>query len=507
MNMCNEVILSRKGGKMKGFILLAACLFILGCKVEVSSDVIGQAPEAVEEESFTGTPQVAEDEGEEPFAAAPRELDYVAVWEKISAGSSHTCALNLVGEVFCWGVGDLGRLGNGKWSGTSYPTSVLTLDEDGNAEPLRDVVQVSAASEHTCALTSVGEVWCWGAGSRGKLGSGDEDSSRYAKLVVESSRSETPLGGVIQVSVGLSNTCALTSSGQVKCWGRADSGRLGNDMWTGNTSYPVFVVSGDGLETPLSGIIQISGGGGHTCALHKSRRVLCWGSGATGQLGTGSHENSNYPVFVVEGEVSENPLSDVVQVSAGEEHTCALISGGEVKCWGLAESGRLGNNEWSGDVNYPVSVVEEEDSKDPLTNIVQISAGGEYTCALTSIGEVKCWGRAESGRLGNDTWTGYTPYPDSVVLGEGLTTPLSGIIQINAGQSHTCALTSEGQSKCWGKGGDHQLGSRENVAVNVPVWVVKGDDLESEPLDLGNQLERYRCTDQGESVSCEDDER
>ena len=176
------------------------------------------------------------------------------------------------------------------------------------------------------------------------------------------------------VSSGGSHTCALTSSGGVKCWGNGDNGELGNDE-TDDKDHPVDVVDGDGSSTtPLTGIVQISSGYYHTCALTSSGGVVCWGKGSSGQLGNDGTDDKDHPVDVVDGDGSTTPLTGIVQVSVGPWHTCALTSSGGVKCWGANWGGRLGND-GTDNKDHPVDVVDGDGSTTPLTGIVQVSAG------------------------------------------------------------------------------------------------------------------------------------
>ena len=423
---------------------------------------------------------------------------------EISSSREHTCALTSSGAVLCWGSGANGRLGNDGTDNQYAPVAVV--EGDGGAWPLRLGVhrrawacyrdgtcqerplpdfyqndgggvlgQLTVGEYHTCALTSAGEVRCWGKGGDGQLGNDELADKDHPVTVVDGDGSTNPLGGIIQVSGGKSSTCALTFQGEVVCWGDGSKGRLGNNS-NSDRDHPVSVVDEDG--NPLSDIIQISAGWEHACALTSSREVWCWGEGDNGQLGNGdvSGSDKRYAVGVVSGDGSTARLVDIVQIDSGGRHTCALTARGEIVCWGGGGDGQLGNDDSNNKNYYPVNVVEAGGSTVPLAGIVQISAGESHTCALTSLGEVACWGNSAGGRLGDNISPEQDRgYPLKVVDGDGSTTPLKDIVQIAAGHKHTCALTSSGEVRCWGKGENGRLGNDGTSDKNYPVTVVDGD--------------------------------
>jgi len=185
----------------------------------------------------------------------------------------------------------------------------------------------------------------------------------------------------------------------------------------------------------LSDVVQVTEGFYHTCALKEDGTVWCWGRNSEGQLGDGTTTNRLTPVQV-------NNLSGVVQITAGDLHTCAVKQDGTVWCWGYNRYGQLGDGTTTNRLT-PVQVKN-------LSNVVQIAAGHLHTCALKQDGTVWCWGNNSDGQLGDGTTTNrYTP-----VQVQNLT----GVVQVAAGYVHTCALKQDSTIWCWGNNSYGQLG-------------------------------------------------
>ena len=353
----------------------------------------------------------------------------------ISAGWMYTCAVTMGGEAKCWGWNNSGQLGDGSTTNRLTPVSVTGL---GN-----DVEAVAAGYSHTCVRTVAGGANCWGLNGRGQLGDGST-TNRLTPVDVMG------LGGGVQaITAGNYRTCALTTSGGVKCWGDNTYGALGD----GSTTTRLTPVNVAGLG---SGMQAVSVGGGHICALTTGGGVKCWGLNSSGQLGDGSTLVRLTPVDVTGLE------SGVQAISAGQYHTCALITGGGVKCWGYNSSGRLGDGSTTTRLT-PVDVT------DLGSGVQAISAGHYHTCALTTGGGVKCWGENFSGQIGDGSITQrHTPVDVT-----GLD---SGVQAISAGYLHTCALTTGGEVKCWGNNGSGQIGDGSTTDRLAPVDVTDLDN-------------------------------
>ena len=197
----------------------------------------------------------------------------------------------------------------------------------------------------------------------------------------------------------------------IACWGRNAKGALGNNT-SANKSTPVFVVQPSGESTiPFSLYPFVSGvgvGDTHVCAVKSDKTVACWGEGSEGRLGNDSTSDNEFPDVVqnVSGETGD--LTEVLQVTSGDEHSCALKKDGsdnKVVCWGNKADGRLGNNQSSGSSSLPV-FVQNTSNDDHLTGVIQIEAGGRHTCATLDNGKAVCWGHGGNGRLGDNSMNG-----------------------------------------------------------------------------------------------------
>jgi alpha-tubulin suppressor-like RCC1 family protein len=384
--------------------------------------------------------------------------------ESIALGAEHTCGVDGLGVVWCWGDGETGQLGDGYQSGSHFmpiaiedltPIQRVTageaftcaLGEDGSvwcwgannvdqsfgvsglpaSAPLpRDALEVEAGAEFACALLDDRSVWCWGDNSYLQLGS-TRTSTEPAQVPLQRD-------DVVGIAVGATHACARFHDGSLECWGDARNGRLGDG---GETSRPLPEVAPD-VQSFAIGIT-------HACGLDGAE-VRCWGDNESGQLGDAS--------FVSRSSPPAGPVAlqeDAVEITAGG-HTCARLASGTVKCWGDNDSGQLG-------------VAPSFPSERPIVvpgipAVAEIAAGAGHTCAREASGVVWCWGDNSAGQLGAP---GTAAAPIVVPLALAATS-------VVAGQFHSCAITS-GEVWCWG---DNELGQLGDgvFAGNGPVRVV-----------------------------------
>jgi hypothetical protein len=243
---------------------------------------------------------------------------------------------------------------------------------------------------------------------------------------------------------------------------------------TTDSSAPVQVAGLSGFGT-LQSVAAIGTGGAHTCAV-VSGEVGCWGADFFGQLGNGTTTFSPTPVPVqVVGVGGTGTLQNAAAIAAGSGHTCALVSGGNVDCWGVNGGGQLGNGDSPTPSPTPVQVLGVAGSG-TLQSVSAIDTGEFYTCALIRGGNVDCWGDNTHGQLGDGKTGAGLPTADSPipvqVLGAGGSGTLQSVAAIASGELHSCALVSGGSVDCWGANFDGQLGDGTLVDRTTPVGVM-----------------------------------
>lgn len=379
----------------------------------------------------------------------------------LAAGEQHTCAISSEGDGYCWGSGGPGQLGIGGDGATVWvPTPI-----DISAMPAGTKwKRLSAGSIHTCGVTMSGDAYCWGNSTYGRLGSNQSDSNMYSPTAVD--MTGLPAGTQWDSAIaGDNHSCGLTIEGDIYCWGRDNLGQLGNGTAASGNNNP--------LPLPLDLANLPAGtrwsfvetGDEETCAITLAGQLYCWGASA----GFGAQIS---PAAVDVSALPPGTTFDHVAVATSASHVCAQSSTDVGYCWGADGFGQLGNgpdigNDWI--PNTPIAY-----PTDPTPDIVPstIAAGLRFACGLNAEGLAYCWGGDAFGQLGNGstiTSNMVSPYPVDM---SGLPTD-TRFAAITAGSEMACGLTPEGLAYCWGRDNYGQLGNGAGVAgdQHAPVAV------------------------------------
>ena len=368
---------------------------------------------------------------------------------QISGGWGHTCALTSSGAVKCWGANGNGSLGYGNTNVIFSPTSVNYVNIGGIA------TEISTGNGSTCALLTTGSVRCWGSNNRGQLGYGNTNDIGDDELpftagdasVLSSVEIQSGIK-VIKIITGTYHTCALLSTQNLRCWGANNVGQLGY----GNTNN-----IGDDELPFTAGDINVGGsvsdfsvGPEHTCALLTTQNVRCWGRNSFGELGygfTGDVGDDELPFTAGDLNIGV-PVSKIVQ-SFNEK--CVVLVTGNVRCWGYNWAGQLG----IGNTNTVLNAASATDINIGGT-VLNATGGDAHNCALLTTGNVRCWGFNNSGQLGygntNDIGDNELPFSAGDVNVGG------SVSQITSGFRHNCVLLTTGNVRCWGANQRGQLG-------------------------------------------------
>lgn len=350
--------------------------------------------------------------------------------EGLGLGYNHSCAVTSQGRVACWGANDLHQVSSSNSTPMAEPE--LVTDVTG-------AKTIAAGYNHTCAVVgTANEVWCWGSNAEGQLGH-TPSTSRNPSAVDDGA-----LTGATDVAGGGFHSCAVVAGGEVRCWGQRSSGQLGNGSTAGTPLSNASAVVLADSTTHLTGIADVTAGESHTCARTTGGSVYCWGSNASGELGTGGSASPNPVATSVSG------LSGVDMLVAGTAHTCALVSG-NVFCWGNNGFQQLGQATGS---SYPTPT-----QISGLTDAVAISAGALHTCAIRAAGSVVCWGNNEAGERGDAA-------PAAPSATRVTVSSLSASL-LASGGIHNCAVRSNGAAVCWGNNVSGQLGNGATSSTHL----------------------------------------
>jgi len=333
---------------------------------------------------------------------------------RVSVGSNFGCAVTTEAAVVCWGNNSQYQYGSGgPASGPAYPA--VPVKADGELAG-KSVVDVRVGSDTGCALTSDGEVFCWGThnssnGAKGRAGTGETDS-----FVAHAEPRQIDMSGdlvgetITQLSYGLVGGCVLTATGKVACWGWNVDGSLGRDDFVDPEAFsPVLVDDSSWSGETVTQIATADIGG---CALTDADAVYCWGRNTS-------------PASGVPVAVDMTPLAgfgEVRSLTVGSRVACASTDLGAVFCWGTGSKGQLGN----GDIADSVVPVQVDGTAFGSEKVIEVSAMAQAVCARTDAFKVYCWGLNNdpfgAGRLGNGSADAQSAVPVAV----STTTALAG---------------------------------------------------------------------------------
>jgi alpha-tubulin suppressor-like RCC1 family protein len=356
------------------------------------------------------------------------------VMKGIVPGGIHTCAIDALSSLYCWGTNGNGTVGDGTTVDHLAPVLVA-----GSVS----FTQIATGTAHNCALSDVGDAYCWGRNYAGQLGDGTTTDRTLPTLV---------LGGLTftSIDVGFNHSCAITEAGVAYCWGGDDLGQLGDGAPAANRTSPSAVSGGHNFSV-------IRAGSKHTCALETSTGfAYCWGANGLGQIGNGGGGVTDSDMVKVPKAV--NGARAYTQLDAGASHNCA-ISGSYTYCWGWNGYGQLGVTTTAtcagsrpcakAPKRLPASLV-----------LSAVGLGTSHSCGLKgSTGTVYCWGNNTHGQLGDGTTTS-----------ESTPVTLSGITlkSIRGGNSFTCGVGVDNNAYCWGINIFGALGTGDTTSRLTP---------------------------------------
>ena len=337
---------------------------------------------------------------------------------------------------------------------------------------------LSLGDSHTCVIVN-SNVVCYGANSQGQLGNGTQTPSKEPVYVRNSGAANDYLSGVISVAAAADHTCALLSSGKVKCWGYGY--RTGTGFFGTQVLYATFVKSSflesdtnPHLGEHLTGAVAITSATYGGCALLSDGKVKCWGGGAghdgegTGYVLACKTPQTTGNCSVTGGEV---PLTGVKSITQAGQTSCGILTDDSLVCWGQ-DQGKLANaNNIATDTQLPKPAGSSTIGAKAF-GTTQGAICGLYQNGAASIssegGTVKCWGSNEGGQLGRG-FTDTTRYLSAVAI-----TGLTNAIAISGHGGSFCALLITSEVKCWGSNPNNQFGAAVGNDKNTPTSMTFG---------------------------------
>ena len=409
----------------------------------------------------------------------------------VSAGTSHTAAIDCDGGLWMFGANNEGQLGDG----TKEDSYAMKKIMDG-------VVKVSAGDLNTMVIKKDGSLWTWGNNKFGQLGNGKRneykfDYVEFVNVIVADKGKTKPvkiMSNAASVSAGMSHAVAVKTDGSLWAWGSNSDGQLGNGT-TEDSNIPIKI---------MENVAFVSAGNRYSVAIKTDGSLWAWGNNSDGQLGNGTTESCKTPVKI---------MDNVTCVTASATHTAAVKTDGSLWIWGYTVLGWGGVN-WpskaikDGGVLFalePVKIADEivsvsasnfktvtvkqdgsllewsaeHNGQKVLDDVISVSAGGEYEhiMAIKKDGSLWVWGNNNRGQFGEGT-TEDSSIP--IRVGPGILNEFERgykVAAVSVGNTHSMIITTEGSLYGCGENDRGQLGDGTTEERRLPVKLM--DDVAS----------------------------
>jgi alpha-tubulin suppressor-like RCC1 family protein len=397
---------------------------------------------------------------------------------EVVGGSAHSCVVLYGGGVYCWGENEVGQLGDG---GITGPEVCRSGDDPCRPKPapvsgLGDVIHVSAAFDHSCAVERDGSVWCWGVNGTLELG---HDASTDLSCMSVPTMTTVPCNPVptrvalpdgakaLTVAVGRGYSCVLSRTNEVYCWGDNTRGQLGVALTTMMTSTPQKVGP---FIAPVTQIATDHNNTQHACAL-VNRQVWCWGSN---YLGGNGHDPTGEPLCIgvacnfapqLITTVQGGTFDGIVSIGVGREFGCARRTDATIWCWGSDGGWGSRGQGTTDDSTQPFPVQVNLPAASNVT--AMYVGGGNVVSVVDGAGAIWAWGRNNYGLVGNGAVTGAEPTPKL--------TGFAGASQISMGEGSSLALKPDGTVWVWGDNSEAELGHTPGTAGDQPTAAGTGN--------------------------------